>query len=209
MRAPVFFAAAFAFCALGATAGVATAQDTFTFRADRMSGTRALGAEVTVLAGNAEVSTGSIRLNANRIEISGDNNRFIDAIGDVRGDDEGRGITFRADRVRYDRELGIARLEGSAALEDRENEVVVMGQFIEFDEESDIVVIQIAARIFQEDTITRSEHAVFRREERILDLSGFPVVFRGDDEFRADRIRVDLDTNDVTMEGSVAGTIRN
>jgi lipopolysaccharide export system protein LptA len=43
----------------------------------------------------------------------------------------------------------------------------------------------------------------------LLDLEGFPVVYKGDDEFRADRIRVDLETDDVIMEGSVAGTIRN
>jgi lipopolysaccharide export system protein LptA len=42
-----------------------------------------------------------------------------------------------------------------------------------------------------------------------LDLSGFPVVFKKDDEFRADRIRVDLDTDDVSMEGAVSGTIKN
>jgi lipopolysaccharide export system protein LptA len=43
----------------------------------------------------------------------------------------------------------------------------------------------------------------------MLNLSGFPVVYKKDDEFRADRIRVDLNTDDVTMEGAVTGTIKN
>jgi len=197
----LLFAAAFAARAAGA--------DTFTFRADRMSGTRALGREVTILAGNAEVHADNMILRANRIEISGDNNQFINCIGDVWGIETERNIVFRADRLFYDRDRGIARLEGNATLEDRENEVVAKGNFIEFDEETEITVIQISVRLFQDDMVSRAEHAVYRRIEQILDLSGFPVVFRGDDEFRADRIRVDLETSDVTMEGAVSGTIRN
>jgi len=183
--------------------------DTFTFRADRMSGTRALGREVTILVGNAEVLADNMLLRANRIEISGDNNQFIDAIGDVWGFENERNIVFRADRIRYDRDRGIARLEGNATLEDRENEVVAKGNFIEFDEYTEITVLQIAVRLFQDDMVSRAEHAIYRRVEQLLDLSGFPVVFRGDDEFRADRIRVDMETNDVIMEGAVSGTIRN
>jgi len=202
------FALALSFVAVfGATPGVFA--DTFTFRADRMSGTRALGREVTILAGNAEVHADNMLLRANRIEISGDNNQFIDSIGDVWGMETERNIVFRADRIRYDRDRRIARLEGNATLEDRENEVVAKGNFIEFDEETEITVLQISVRLFQDDMVSRAEHAIYRRTEQLLDLSGFPVVFRGDDEFRADRIRVDLETNDVIMEGAVSGTIRN
>jgi len=183
--------------------------ETFTFRADRMSGTRALGGEVTILVGDAEVRTENMVLRAARIEISGDNNQFIDAIGDVWGNETERNLIFRADRIRYDRDLRVARLEGNATLEDMENEVVAKGNFIEFDEETEITVMQISVRLFQDDMISRSEHAIYRRNEQILDLSGFPVVFMGDDEFRADRIRVDMETNDVIMEGSVFGVIRS
>ena len=183
--------------------------DSFSFRADRMSGTRALGREVTILAGNAEVRANNMLLRANRIEISGDSNQFVDCTGGVWGMETERNIIFRAERIRYDRDRKVARLEGNSTIEDRENEVVAMGSFIEFDEETEITVLQISVRLFQDDLVSRAEHAVYRRAEQLLDLSGFPVVFRGDDEFRADRIRVDLETNDVTMEGAVSGTIRN
>jgi lipopolysaccharide export system protein LptA len=194
-------------CAAIAAAGAGA--ETFTFRADRMSGTRAMGGEVTILVGNAEVRTENMILRANRIEISGDNNQWIDCIGEVWGFEMDRNIVFRADRLRYDRDLRIARLEGNATLEDRDNEVTAHGNFIEFDEETEVTVMQISVRLFQDDMISRSEHAIYRRAQQILDLSGFPVVFMGDDEFRADRIRVDMETNDVTMEGSVFGVIRN
>ncbi|MDR1587985.1 MAG: LptA/OstA family protein [Treponema sp.] len=187
----------------------AAGADTFTFKADKMSGSKALGREITILAGNAEVRSDNLVLRAERIEIQGDDNQFIDCIGGVWGIEEEKDILFQTDRLRYDRTLKIARLEGNSTLEDKKNEIVARGRFIEYDDEAEVTVFQISVRLFKDDMVCRSEYAVYRRNEKLLDLSGFPVVFKKDDEFRADRIRVDLDTDDVTMEGSVSGTIKN
>jgi lipopolysaccharide export system protein LptA len=185
------------------------AADTFSFKADKMSGSRASGREITILVGHAEVRSDNLVLRADRIEIQGDNNQFIDCSGNVWGQEEEMDIFFETDRLRYDRTLKIARLEGNSTLEDRKNEIVAKGRFIEYDDQAEITVFQISVRLFKDDMVCRSEYAVYRRNEKLLDLSGFPVVFKKDDEFRADRIRVDLDTDDVTMEGSVSGTIKN
>jgi lipopolysaccharide export system protein LptA len=183
--------------------------DTFTFRADRMSGGRVSGKEITVLLGNAEVRSDNLLLKAERIEIQGEDNQFIDCSGGVWGVEEEKEIVFRTDRLRYDRTLKIARLEGNSTLEDKKNEIVAKGRFIEYDNEAEITVFQISVRLFKNDMICRSEYAVYRRTEKLLDLSGFPVVYKKTDEFRATRIRVDLDTEDVTMEGSVSGSIKD
>ncbi|MCL2180225.1 MAG: hypothetical protein FWB83_03770 [Treponema sp.] len=185
------------------------AADVFTFRADRMTGSSALGRETTILIGNAEVRSDNLLLRADRIEISGENNRYIDCIGNVWGHEEDKDILFISDRLRYDRRLKIARLEGNSTLEDRENRIVARGRFIEYDDANEIVVFQISVRLFKDDMVCRSEYAVYRRREKLLDLSGFPIVYKNNDEFRADRIRVDLETDDVIMEGGVTGTILN
>jgi lipopolysaccharide export system protein LptA len=181
--------------------------DTFTFKADRMSGGRAAGKEITMLTGNAEVHSDSIILKADRIELQGEDNQFIDCSGNVWGMEEDKNILFQTDRLRYDRKLKIARLEGNATLEDKENEIVAKGRFIEYDDQNEVTVLQISVRLFKDDMVCRSEYAVYRRQVKLLDLTGFPVVFKKSDEFRADRIRVDLDTDDVTMEGAVSGSI--
>ena len=195
------------FCLL-LCAGTAHA-DSFSFKADKMSGTKALGRETTILAGNAEVRSDSLILRASRIEIQGDDNQFINCTGDVWGFEEEKEIIFLTDKLRYDRKLKIARLEGNSTLEDKKNEIVAKGNFIEYDDQAEVTVFQISVRLFKDDMVCRSEYAVYRRNEKLLDLSGFPVVYKKDDEFRADRIRVDLDTDDVTMEGAVSGTIKN
>jgi lipopolysaccharide export system protein LptA len=196
------------FCAL-CVFPVCAGADTFSFKADRMSGTKALGREITILAGNAEVRSDSLVLRAERIEIQGENSQFIDCSGGVWGMEEEKEIFFQTDRLRYDRNLKIARLEGNSTLEDKKNEIVAKGRFIEYDDNAEITVFQISVRLFKDDMVCRSEYAIYRRNEKILDLSGFPVVFKKDDEFRADRIRVDLETDDVTMEGDVSGSIKN
>ncbi|MDR0598288.1 MAG: hypothetical protein LBG14_07255 [Treponema sp.] len=182
--------------------------DTFTFKADRMSGGRVSGKEITMLTGNAEVRSDKLVLRADRIELQGEDNQFIDCSGDVWGMEEEKNILFQTDRLRYDRKLKIARLEGNSTLEDRKNEIVAKGRFIEYDDQNEITVFQISVRLFKDDLVCRSEYAVYRRQAKLLDLSGFPVVFKKSDEFRADRIRVDLETDDVSMEGSVSGSIQ-
>jgi lipopolysaccharide export system protein LptA len=183
--------------------------DRFTFKADRMSGTNALGRETTILTGNAEVRSDNLLLRSQRVEIQGDDKQFIDCTGSVWGFEEEKEILFNTDRLRYDRKLKIARLEGNSSLEDRQNEIVARARFIEYDDENEITVFQISVRLFKDDMVCRAEYAVYHRKEKLLDLSGFPVVYKGDDEFRADKIRVDLDTDDVIMEGAVSGTIKN
>jgi lipopolysaccharide export system protein LptA len=174
-----------------------------------MSGSKALGRETTILTGNAEVKSDNLLLRAERIEIQGKDSQFIDCIGGVWGFEEEKEILFYTDRLRYDRKLKIARLEGNSTLEDRKNAIVARGRFIEYDNENEITVFQIAIRLFKDDMVCRSEHAIYHRKEKLLDLTGFPIVYKKDDEFRADKIRVDLDTDDVIMEGAVSGTIKN
>ncbi|MDR2842740.1 MAG: LptA/OstA family protein [Spirochaetaceae bacterium] len=182
--------------------------DKFTFKADKMTGGKATGKEVTVLQGNAEVQSDSLVLKAERIELYGKNNNLVRCIGSVTGQQNDKGIYFKTDTMTYDRELKLARLEGNSTMEDKKNEIVARGRFIEYDEKKDITIFQIAVRLFKNNMVCRSEYAVYRREDKLLELSGFPVVYKKNDEFRADNIRVDLDTDDVFMEGDVTGSIK-
>jgi lipopolysaccharide export system protein LptA len=182
--------------------------DTFTFRADHMSGGKATGREITVLTGNAEVRSDKLLLHADRIEIQGSDNRFIDCRGNVRGHEEEKNIIFVTDRMRYDRTLKVARLEGNSSLEDRKNELVARGRFIEYDDEREVAVMQISVRLFKDNLVCRSEYAVYNRGDKTLALTGFPIVYKKEDEYRADKIRVDLDTDDVVMEGDVKGSLK-
>ena len=194
--------------AMGFGANTVSAADIFRFSANRMSGSRALGKDSTVLEGVAKVISETLTLTADRIELSGDENRFVDCSGTVSGVDTEKGIRFITERLRYDRKLKIARLEGNSTLEDKKNSVVAKGRFIEYNDEGGIAILQIGVRIFKDELVCRSEWALYRREEKNLELAGMPVVFKEGDEFRADRMQVDLETDEVSMEGTVSGSLK-
>lgn len=190
--------------------GAATASygEVFRFQAQKMSGSRASGREMTVLEGQAQVVSDNLVLKADRIELSGEKNRYVDCVGNVEGTDSEKGVFFRTERLRYDRTVKIARLEGDSVLEDKKNGVVAKARFIEYSDASGTTVLQIGVRLFKDKLVCRSEWALYRREEQTLDLSGMPVAFKDGDEFRADRMRVDLKTDDISMEGSISGSIQ-
>jgi lipopolysaccharide export system protein LptA len=199
---PVFFAL------FGMFAATRLNADVFTFRADKMSGGKATGREVMILTGNAEVKSDNIILRAERIEMRGADNDIVECYGNVTGYEEEKDIYFRADSLIYDRQTKIAKLTGNSTLEDKKNEIVSRARYIEYDDGNETAIFQISVRLMRKKMVCRSEYAIYRRQEELLDLSGFPVVYRESDQFRADKIRVDLDTDDVTMTGAVSGTLK-
>lgn len=180
----------------------------FRFRADRKTGTRAKGRERIVLEGNARVESESLVLNADRIEIQGNDMQIIECSGNVSGVDEEHGLYFTTDFLRYDRVNKFTRLTGRSVMEDKKNEVVAKARFIEYNETSGTSLLQVGVRIFKGDLVCRSDYAFWRREEKDLELASFPVVYKGEDEFRAARMRINLDTEELLMEGEVSGTLQ-
>jgi lipopolysaccharide export system protein LptA len=165
------------------------------------------GRERTLLTGNARVTSDTMDISAEEIEIYGEDFRYALCTGSVRAFDEERGIRMEADRLFFDREAEILRAEGEAVLEDLDNDLVVRGGILESREEEEITIAQIQVRIFGEDLTARGEYARYRRNEEILELSGLPVVFWQGDEYRASRIIVNTDTDEIELEGDVRGSI--
>jgi len=181
--------------------------DTFEFSGDRVSMSLAEGRQRTVLVGNAWVRSEATEIFADEIELFGDDYRFAVCRGNVRVEDKEKGILLRSQSLFFDRERKISRVEGYAEMEDRKNEVVVKGGYLEHRDEEDLTIIQIGVRIFREDMACRAEFARYRRADEILELSGMPVVFWDGDEYRATRITVNLETEEFDLEGDVSGAI--
>jgi lipopolysaccharide export system protein LptA len=93
-------------------------------------------------------------------------------------------------------------------MSDLKNEMVVKGGFIEDRDTEQITIVQIGVRIFKKDIACRAEFAKYWREKKILELSGMPWVSKGADVYQAARITINLDTEDISLEGDVQGTIQ-
>jgi len=192
--------------AIWAAASPASADD-FSFSADSMTGAMSKGRERAVLVGNAVVVSGGMRISADRIELYGEDFRFADCRGRVAVVDEERGLRLSTERLSYDRRDKVSRLTGPSVMEDRQNKVVIKGDYIENDDERKIAIVQINVRILKENLSCRAEFARYDRAAKSLELSGSPTVRRDGDEYRAATILVDLDTEDIVLVGTVSGTV--
>jgi lipopolysaccharide export system protein LptA len=192
---------------IGAVLGLAAYAEDFSFSADSMSGAMAEGRERAVLTGNAVVVSGGMRIRADKIVLYGDDFRFAECSGRVGVVDDDRGLRLSTERLFYDRRDRLARLTGPSVMEDRQNKVVIKGDYIENDDVRKIAIVQINVRILKDNLSCRAEFARYDREAKTLELSGSPVVLRGGDDFRASTILVDLDTEDIVLVGAVSGKV--
>ena len=181
--------------------------DTFTYSGDAMSTSLAEGSERAVLRGNARVETDDMRITADEIELFGKDFIYALCRGSVHVVDAKRGIELTANELFYNRKEKIARITGNAVMSDLKNEMVVKGGFIEDRDTEGLTIVQIGVRILKKDLVCRSEFAKYWRDRKILELSGMPFVTRKGDEYQAARIVVDLDTEEMTFEGEVKGSL--
>ena len=187
--------------------GVLGAAERFEFFGDRTTVTLTEGRERTVLEGNAGIRSEDLVIEAERVEIYGSEFRYAVATGNVELVDTKREFTLTSEQLRYDREAENLQAEGSVVLEDERNAITVRGGFLEYRSDEELMVVQAAVRIYGEDLETRSQLARYRRDTEVLELSGVPEVRRGVDDYRAMRIVIDLDRDEVMMHGRVSGAI--
>ncbi|MDA3940901.1 MAG: hypothetical protein PF693_16575 [Spirochaetia bacterium] len=185
----------------------------FFFSSDRTSISLAKGNELTNLIGNANISSEETNISADSIELFGDDFRFARCTGNVLVVDKKQGILITTENLFFDRNKEIMTISGYAEMIDQKNEIVIKGSYFENRGKDNITIIQIGVRILKasenDSMICRSEYAKFYRDSEILELSGMPIVFWKDDEYKATRITINLETDDITLTGEVSGTIRS
>jgi len=165
------------------------------------------GEEETRIEGNVVIDSSERRIEADRINIQGKEERIFEGYGNVRILDYNRDMLLKSESFVYDEKKSLLKVEGNASLEDRQNEILVKSTMLNFFQNEEIALMQINVRIFKDDIICRSEYAQYKREEEILELSGAPIVYKGDDRYEADRIVVNLENDEITMFGEITGSM--
>jgi lipopolysaccharide export system protein LptA len=183
--------------------------DTFNFSGDSTTMTLAEGGQHALLTGHARVESQDLRITADTIELFGKDFIYASCRGNVHVIDARRGLDLTSQQLFYDRDQKISRIRGNAMMADVKNEMVVKGGFIEDRDTEQITIVQIGVRIFKKDIVCRSEFARYQRDKKILELSGMPWVSKGGDVYQAARITINLDTEEISLEGSVQGTLED
>ena len=189
------------FCAASAFA------EKIKFSADSMSGQAGNSNTTTTMSGNAAVSTESIEIKADLLQLSGEDYKNISAQGNVTGKNFDTNMEFSCDSLSYDRITKQIVLKGNVKLLDVENNVNCGAQIIEYDQDKDIAIMQIQISLTQKDNVCSGSYAVYYKEQQLLEISGNAQVKQKQDTFRAQFITLDLETQDITLGGNVKGTV--
>lgn len=177
------------------------------FHADSMSGKTGSKSDTTTLSGNAFVKTETMEIKADSITLSGENFRYITASGNIDGKNTESKLDFTCGNMRYDRNTKIARLEDAVHMVDTENDVKADAQIIEYDQNTEIATMQINVSIKQKDNTCTSAFAIYRKKAQMLEMTGNPKIVQGEDSFRAQEISLNLDTQEIKLDGRVSGQV--
>jgi lipopolysaccharide export system protein LptA len=186
---------------------VSLSAEQYSFSSDFLKSVMAEGKEKTLLEGNVQVNSEKKKITADRVEILGKDFQFFICEGNVQVVDLEKDFTLSSEVFHYDNDNRIIRINGPSMMEDRENEMIIKCSYLENREKDDLIIMQVGVRILKEDLACRSEFAVYDRKRNTLELTGLPVVYRKDDVFRASRITVNLDNDEISMEGVVQGSL--
>lgn len=177
------------------------------FTANQMSGVAGNKNSMTSLKGNAKVITKNMIINADYIELSGKDFRIIKAVGNITGKNTESNLDFTCGKLLYDRETKIATLKDDVKLVDTDNDVVAKAQIIEYDQNSEIAIMQIKINLTQKDNVCTSAYAIYRKTEQILEMNGNPKIVQKGDTFRAQAITLDMNSQEITLSGRVKGSV--
>ncbi len=177
------------------------------FSANRMSGQSGSQNTKTSLSGNAYIKTQAMEIEAEEIELSGDDYRYIKAKGKVVGKNVESHMDFTCDSLEFDRITKIAELKGNVNLTDLENDVKTEAQIITYNQETEVAVLQIKVNLVQKENICSGAYAVYYKTTQLLELSGNAQIKQKEDVFKAQYITLNMQTQDITLDGNVKGQV--
>ena len=178
-----------------------------TFSADRMNGSSGEKSEYTKLSGNAFIKTESMEIKADEIILSGENFRFINATGNVSGKSIESEFDFSCQQMEYDRETEIAILKGNVSMIDTKNEINASAQIIEYNQKTEVAYMQINVKLVQKNNTCTGANAIYKKKEQTLELSGTPQIVKDKDNFKANEIFMNLETEEIILDGKVRGSV--
>ena len=177
------------------------------FSSEKMTARNMDEGNYTKLERNATITTENMEIYADVVELSGEEYRIVEAQGGVKGKYTEDGFDFTCSKLFYDRKTKIVKLEGSVHLIDTKNNVDAKAQVIDYNQNTNVAVLQISVEILSKDNVCTGAMGIYHKKEQILELTGSPQIVRGDDKFRAQEIVLDMETEEIKLDGKVRGTV--
>lgn len=164
-----------------------------------------------MLTEGAKVHTEDVDLDAQTIELYGEDYCFVNCRDEVVVKEKKRGITLTCADLLYDRNTNTLISDGWVEIEDPENEAQLSASWFEYNTDTSVMKLQMKASI-KKDTDSgllscTADSIEYNADEQTLTLKGSANVNWGSDTYSASMIIVDIDTEDISLHGSISGEV--
>jgi lipopolysaccharide export system protein LptA len=197
-------------CLLGSS-GILAAAEPISFKGGYTRAVMREGRETIMLTQGAMVSTGSIDFQAQSIELIGPNARYMVGTGSVTITDTENNIIITCTSISFDRETEQLLVDGWVEIQDLENEVIASGAYLSYNRNEGTMKLQIAAKLLRHTEsgpmVCRADSIEYNRDTMRLALVGNTSIAWKGDTYQASATTVDLETDEIVMEGSIEGIV--
>ncbi|HCX96349.1 MAG TPA: hypothetical protein DHU26_05125 [Spirochaetaceae bacterium] len=178
-----------------------------TFSARSVQGVLAKGKENTILTGSVKITTGSLVITADRVELSGEDYVNVVCSGNVVANDSEKGFSLVAEKLNYQRDIEIGIAQGKVAVNDTKNNTVINAEWVRFDQKQSIFEAAVSVLVLKEDMSIRAEYAHYNRDTEEIRLHGGAVAITETGQLQGDTITASSDWSNLQISGEVSGNI--
>lgn len=169
------------------------------------------GKHTVLLSGGANIATEDITLKSESVYLYGDDYSYVDCNGKVEVYDIKNNITLETTSLFYDRIENNLIADGWITIQDPDDEANLSGSWLEYNLDSQIMTIQMMATITKDTDDgpmeCKADSITFNCKTQMVTLRGNAKVDWGDDHYSASVITVNLDTEEITLHGTITGEV--
>ena len=163
------------------------------------------------LTGGAHVTVGTLSIRADSIMIEGDDYEEITCRGGILITDEEKGLTIRTSELYYDRMSERLLISSWCELNDTGNELAASASALYYDMDAEILELSMRVNLAKNTSSgmlsAACENMIYDRNEESLILSGSADVKWKDDTYKASVIAIDLENEQIRLEGQIGGQV--
>lgn len=164
-----------------------------------------------VLTEGAEVRTDTLALSADTITLSGEEYDRVACSGNVEASYPKEEIVLRSPELTYVQSSGLLTIQSWIEVVDDRNDIAASAGNLRYELDAGVMTLESHVRLMRAtDRGTMActcDRLAFDRAEGTIRLAGAARIDWDGDTYQAQEITVDLDTEEIVMDGSIKGTV--
>lgn len=169
------------------------------------------GNQFITLSNSANVILDKLEITADKIQLSGEDYNEIECSGNITFIDKENEITLRCSVLKYNREQEKLIIDSWVEIDDLKNSIYSTASYLEYDLQNSIIDLLVEVTLLHDsdNEIMKCNCDILRfdLEANNLSLLGNSKVVWKDNTYKAQAISINLNNNDISMDGSIEANI--